>query len=161
MGRTLKYGKMVTQFVEGIDPLAAPVKPKTPRKASVKDEDIPFELTKYESELARYYKNKENYDDTKNNNNKVYVIVWGQCTLTMKNKVRASVSDYNKIKADGDVVQLVSVLKELSFSTLNAHYEYWTMMESRKALLNVRQVSMRVLPHNTEGGETPGTSQRK
>ena len=50
-------------LVLGIDD--PPVEPTSPRKASVKDEDIPFELEKYKKLMDRYYKKKDEYDENK------------------------------------------------------------------------------------------------
>ena len=68
-------------LVLGIDD--PPVEPTSPRKASVKDEDIPFELEKYKKLMDRYYKKKDEYDENKA---KVLVIIKGQCTLTMRSR---------------------------------------------------------------------------
>jgi hypothetical protein len=44
----------------------------------------PFLMKKYERELKQYYFKKERYEEHKA---KIFVIVKGQCTLNMKNKV--------------------------------------------------------------------------
>jgi hypothetical protein len=53
----------------------------------VKEEaDLPFVMKKYETELKQYYFKKERYEEHKA---KIFVIVKGQCTLHMKNKVES------------------------------------------------------------------------
>jgi hypothetical protein len=43
-------------------------------------------MKKYETELKQYYFKKERYEEHKA---KIFVIVKGQCTLSMKNKVES------------------------------------------------------------------------
>jgi hypothetical protein len=43
------------------------------------------------------------------------VIVKGQCTLTMKNKVE-SLKGYDSIEASDDVIKILKNLKELTFT---------------------------------------------
>jgi hypothetical protein len=47
---------------------------------------LPFVMKKYETELKQYYFKKERYEEHKA---KIFVIVKGQCTLDMKNKVES------------------------------------------------------------------------
>jgi hypothetical protein len=65
----------------------------------------------YETELKKYYFKKERYEEHKA---KIFVIVKGQCTLNMKNKVE-SLQGYNLIEAKDDVIKLLNGLKELTF----------------------------------------------
>ena len=130
-----EYGKAMRLLVKGTE--AAPEEPTHPRKVSVKDEDIPFELEKYKTQLIRHMKKMDEYEENKA---KVFVIIKGQCTLTMRNKLE-SLDSFPQLEVNDDVIGLLKVLKELAFSTINAHYEYWTMMESLRKLMNVQQMS--------------------
>jgi hypothetical protein len=47
---------------------------------------LSFVMKKYETELKQYYFKKERYEEHKE---KIFVIVKGQCTLYMKNKVES------------------------------------------------------------------------
>jgi nitrate/nitrite-specific signal transduction histidine kinase len=60
-----------------------PEEPVMPDKEEAKS---PFVMKKYETELKQYYLKTENYEE---HNAKLFVIVKGQCTLTMKNKVES------------------------------------------------------------------------
>jgi hypothetical protein len=47
---------------------------------------------------------------------------------------------YPQLEKDNDVIGLLKLLKELSFTTINAHYEYWTKMQSLRRFVNVQQL---------------------
>jgi hypothetical protein len=57
--------------------------------------------------LKQYYFKKERYEEHKA---KIFVIVKGQCTLDMKNKVESQ-QGYNSIEANDDVIQIIERLK--------------------------------------------------
>jgi restriction endonuclease len=75
--------------------------------------ESPFVMKKCEIELKQYYFKKERYEEHKS---KIFVIVKGQCTLNMKNKVE-SLQGYDLIEANDDVIKLLNGLKELTFKT--------------------------------------------
>jgi hypothetical protein len=54
-----------------------------PDKKEVK---LPFVMKKYETEFKQYYFKKERYEEHKA---EIFVIIKGQCTLNMKNKVES------------------------------------------------------------------------
>jgi hypothetical protein len=60
-----------------------PKEPVMPDKEEVKS---PLAMKKYETELKQYYFKKKRYEEHKA---KIFVIVKGQCTLNMKNKVES------------------------------------------------------------------------
>ena len=68
----------------------------------------------------------------------MFVIIKGQCSLMMKNKVE-SMTDYKKWEEDDDVIGLLNGLKELSFSTVDIQYEYWIVSQSLKSVMTMRQ----------------------
>jgi hypothetical protein len=64
-------------------------KENEPKEAVMPDKEeakLPFVMKKYEVELKQYYFKKERYKEHKA---KIFVIVKGQCTLNMKNKVES------------------------------------------------------------------------
>jgi hypothetical protein len=81
--------------------------PVMPDKEEAKS---PFIMKKYETELKQYYFKKERYEEHKA---KICVIVKGQCTLNMKNKVESLVQGYELIEANNDHVhhQVIERLK--------------------------------------------------
>jgi mannose-6-phosphate isomerase class I len=87
-----------------------PEEPVMPDKEEAKSL---FVIKKYETELKQYYFKKERYEEHKA---KIFVIVKGQCTLNMKNKVE-SLQGYDSIEANDDVIKLLNGLKELTFKT--------------------------------------------
>jgi DNA-directed RNA polymerase alpha subunit len=65
---------------------------------------------------------KERYKEHKA---KIFVIVKGQCTLNMKNKVESLQQGYASIEAiSDDVIKLLNGLKELTFKMHEVQYGY-------------------------------------
>jgi hypothetical protein len=96
----------------------------------------PFVMKKYKTELKQYYFKKERYEEHKA---KIFVIVKGQCTLNMKNKVE-SLQGYHAIEANYDVIKLLNGLnKELMFKTHEVQYGYWTICQTVRRVLTMRQ----------------------
>jgi restriction endonuclease len=85
--------------------------------------------------LKQYYFKKEIYEEHKA---KIFVIVKGQCTLNMKNKVE-SLQGYNWIEANDDVIKLLNGFKELTFKTHKVQYGYWTICQTARRVLTMRQ----------------------
>jgi hypothetical protein len=97
---------------------------------------LPFVMKKYKTELKQYcFKNKERYEEHKS---KIFVIVKGQCTLNMKKKVE-SLQGYDSIEANDDVIKLLNSLKELTFKTHKVQYGYWTICQTVRRVLTMRQ----------------------
>ena len=128
-----EYNKAMRLLVKGTE--TEPEEPRMPRKAVEKKDENPFVMEKYKTDYGRYLKQKDLYQENKA---KVFVIIKGQCSLGMKTKVEG-LAEYDKLESDDDVIGLLKLLKDLAFSTLNAHYEYWTIMESLKAVLGLTQ----------------------
>jgi hypothetical protein len=96
----------------------------------------PSVMKKYETELKQHYFKIEIYKEHKA---KIIVIVKGQCTLNMKNKVENLVQGYDLIEANDDVIQLLNGLKELTFKMRKVHYGYWTICQTVRKFLATRQ----------------------
>jgi hypothetical protein len=56
----------------------------------------------------------------------------------MKNKVE-SLKGYNLIEASDDVIKLLNSLKELTFKTHEVQYGYWTICQTVRRILTMRQ----------------------
>jgi DNA-directed RNA polymerase alpha subunit len=85
--------------------------------------------------LKQYYFKKERYEEHKA---KLFVIVKGQCTLNMKKKVE-SLQGYDSIEANDDVIKLLNGLKELTFKTHEVQDGYWTICQTVRKVLTMRQ----------------------
>ena len=109
--------------------------PKEPVMPDKEEAKSPFVMKKYETELKQYYFKKERYEEHKA---KIFVIVKGQCTLNMKNKVE-SLKGYDSIEASDDVIKLLNGLKELTFKTHEVQYGYWTICQTVRKVLTMRQ----------------------
>jgi hypothetical protein len=109
--------------------------PKEPVMPYEEEAKSPFVMKKYETELKQYYFKKERYEEHKA---KIFVIVKGQCTLNIKNKVE-SLHGYDSIEGSDDVIKLLKGLKELTFKTHDVQYGYWTICQTVRKVLTMRQ----------------------
>jgi hypothetical protein len=109
--------------------------PKEPVMSDKEEAKSPFAMKKYETELKQYYFKKEIYEEHKA---KKFVIVKGQCTLNMKNKVE-TLQGYETIEANDDVIKLLNGLKELRFKTHDVQYGYWPICQTVRKVLTMRQ----------------------
>ena len=125
-----EYNKAMRILVKNLKE-SIPDEPSEPTRSKVTD----VKMKKYEKELTRYYKKLDKYVEYKA---KVFVIIKGQCTLTMKNKVE-SMKDYEVIEENDDVIRLLKGLKELAFETVDVQYEHWTVCQSMKNVLLMKQ----------------------
>ena len=66
------------------------------------------------------------------------MIIKGQCTLMMKNKVK-SMKDYKKTEKNNNVVALLKCLKGLAFTTAEVQYVHWTANQSMRKMLMMHQ----------------------
>jgi hypothetical protein len=110
-------------------------KPKEPVQLDKEEAKSPFVMKKYKTELKEYSFKREGY---KEHNAKVFVIVKGQCTLNMKNEVE-SLKGCDLIEARDDVITLLNSLKELTFKMHDAQYRYWTVCQTVRKVLTMRQ----------------------
>jgi hypothetical protein len=110
-------------------------KPKETVMPDKEEATSPFVIKKYETELKQYYFKKERNEEHRA---KIFVIVKGQCTLNMKNKV-GSLKGYDSIEASDDVIKLLNGLKELTFKTHEVQYGYWMICQTGGGVLTMRQ----------------------
>ena len=113
-----EYGRAMQMLVKDLKE-SRPEKPNEPRAR----EPTTYQVKDYEKQLNPYYDKTDKYDENKA---KVIIIIKGQCSLAMKNKVE-SMSGYAKIEEDYDVIKLLMNLKELAFTMANAEDPFWTL----------------------------------
>ena len=95
-------------------------------------------MEKHKVDRQRWHKRKDEYDDKKA---KIFMIMRGQGTLAMKNKLDQT-DTYKTLEDNTDVVEFKKLLRELVFGTSeNARYEYWAMMIELKEVLAVGMYS--------------------
>ena len=135
----IEYGKKYKKLVEGTE--SEPAKPKEPKKPK-EGEIPPLALKRYEREWDFYIKKLEEYKVIKG---KVFVIIIGQCSLSMKNKLE-SLPEYKQLDEDDDVIGLLKLMKSLTFAKMNVQYEYWTLVSSMKKLFFLQQHRKETLP---------------
>jgi hypothetical protein len=108
---------------------------KEPVMPDKEEATSPYVMNKYETELKQYYFKKERYEEHKA---KIFVIVRGQCSLNMRNKVE-SLQGYDLIEANDDVIKLLNGLKELTFKTNEVQFGYWRICQTVRKVLAMRQ----------------------
>lgn len=108
---------------------------KEPVQPSKEEAKSQFVINKYKTKLKLYYSQKEKYEEHKV---KTFVIIKGQCTLTMKNKIE-SLKGYSNMETTDDVIGLLKALKELAYATHKMQYGYWTILQSVNRVLRLRQ----------------------
>lgn len=110
---------------------------KKPEEPEAPDDEEMTEarMKKYEKAMDRYYKKIDQYEEYKA---KVFVIILGQCTLSMKNKIE-SLKEFEKLEEEDDVIGLLSVIKSLAYTTHQVQYEHWTACSMMRRVLTMRQ----------------------
>ena len=100
-----KYNKAMRILVKNLKE-SEPKEPKELTENKVSE----VKMKKYEKSLSRYYSKLDEYKDYKA---KVFLIIKGQCTLTMKNKIE-SMQDYDEIEEnDKSGIGLANVKRRL------------------------------------------------
>ena len=94
-----------------------------------------YKIKKYEKDLSRYYEKLDKYNEYKA---KVFLVIKGQCSLSMKNKLE-SMDKYKVFEENDNVVELLKLIKELSHQTTEVKYQYWTLTTLLWRLMNMRQ----------------------
>ena len=126
-----KYGRTAKLLMQGTE--EAPEEPVVPTKTT--DDTLQFLKEKYRAEHARYLRLKDEHIECRS---KVFSLVKGQCTLTMRNKLE-SLSVFSTLEKDDDVVGLLEAVKDLAFETENTNYGYCTMVDGFNRVLKVSQ----------------------
>ena len=85
-----------------------PTEPREP-----KDDKNTFAVMKFKMQLNRHHDKLDKHNEHKA---KVFVVVKGQCSLTMKNKIE-SMTECKDWEKNDDMTELLNGLKEVSFST--------------------------------------------
>lgn len=130
-----EYNKSMRVLVK--DRVESPPKEPDEPEPTKKGEVVsPYQMEKYKKELGRYYDKTDKYEEYKA---KVFVIIKGQCTLTMKNKLE-SMKDYATWEKTDDVIQLLNCLKELAFTSVEVQNDYWTLQQAMKRVYDIKQL---------------------
>jgi hypothetical protein len=87
--------------------------PKEPVMPDKEEAKLPLVMKKYATEL-NYFKKERKKERYQEHKAKLLVILKGQCTLNLNNKVE-SLEGYDSIEASNDVINLLKALKELTF----------------------------------------------
>ena len=72
------------------------------------------------------------------NRGKVYTLTFGQCTLTLKDKLKED-NDWEDIAAKYDPIQLLNLIEKYKLKQTKSHYPYLAVQEEMRSMLNFSQ----------------------
>ncbi len=107
---------------------------KAPKDPKLDDMDD-IEKLLLQSDIKQYTNRVYKYND---NMNKAFALIWGQCTLTVKNKIETR-KDWKTLKDEHDPLKLLAVLTELVFNYQDGQYPLDTVYQSISDLLTMKQ----------------------
>jgi hypothetical protein len=124
-------------LVNGID--KPPVEPELPTSTK---KDSP-EARKWDRDYSHYLHQRELYNLNKG---KVFVIILGQCTLAVKNKLKSLGTDYAQLQSNDDVLGLLTAIRNIALANANIQNPYWGAAQALKRLATVTQQNDESLP---------------
>jgi hypothetical protein len=130
-------GKPMCDLVNGID--KPPVEPELP--TSVK-KDGP-EARKWDRDYSHYLHQRELYNLNKG---KVFVIILGQCTLAVKNRLKSLGTNYAQLQSNDDELGLLTAIRNIALANANIQNPYWGAAQALKRLATVTQQNNESLP---------------
>jgi hypothetical protein len=127
----VEYGRNMRMLVKYGNE-ATFTKPTAPRQTK---DSAPGLLEEYKTELGIYHKKMDEYKEQKA---KVFVIILGQCTPSLKSKL-ANDAGFATLEQNDDVTGLLGKLKELAFSTGGVQHPFWTLQNMLRRLTAINQ----------------------
>jgi len=109
--------------------------PLPPRPATDTTAPAPGRLEKCLTELMIYHKDMKACTEQKA---KVFVVILGQCSSEVKNKLVNNVG-FEALEDSDDVVGLLKMLKEMAFSTSRVQHPCWTLHDVLRRLTAINQ----------------------
>ena len=95
----------------------------------------PGKLEKYRTELMIYHKDQKEYTEQKA---KVFVVILGQCSSEVKNKL-ANDTGFENLEENDDVVGILKMLKGMAFSTDGVQNVFWSLQGVLRRLTAINQ----------------------
>jgi hypothetical protein len=92
-------------------------------------------MEKYKMLLRMKIEDEKLYQEEKA---KVFRLIIGQCTTTLRNKVEAA-ETYSDLEANDDIAGLLELVWELIFSIEKTQYEYWAMQAAMGRLMSKQE----------------------
>lgn len=133
-----EFGKPMCDLVNGID--KPPVEPELPNSNARKDGP---EARKWDRDYSHYLNKHELYQLNKG---KVFVIILGQCTLAVKNKLKSLGTGYEQLQSNADVLGLLTAIRNVALANAEIQNPYWGAAQALKRLATVTQQNDESLP---------------
>jgi hypothetical protein len=131
-------GKPMCNLVNIID--KPTVEPELPINAKKKDGP---ETRKWDHDYSHHLQQHELY---RLNKGKVFMIILGQCTLAVKNKLKSLGTDYLLLQSDDDVLGLLTAIPNIALANADIQNPYLGAAEALKRLATVTQQNDESLP---------------
>jgi hypothetical protein len=80
------------------------------------------------------------------NKGKVFVIIMGQCTLAVKNRLKSLGTNYAQLQSDNGVLGLLTAIHNIALANANIQNPYWGAAQALKRLATVTQQNDESLP---------------
>jgi hypothetical protein len=126
VGREL--GKPMCDLVNGID--KPPVEPELPTSTK---KDGP-EARKWDCDYSHYLHQRELYNLNKG---KVFMIILGQCTLAVENRLKCLGTDYTELQLNNEVLGLLTAIRNIALANANIQNPYRGAAQALKRLATV------------------------
>ena len=114
-----------------------PSKPNNPGVRATTDKQAGYNFLSevYKEEVKDYVKRKSILRD---NMEKLYSLVWGQCSPEMRAKIEA-MTGYENVKNQTDLIGLLLMIKKATFDFHSKRNKYHALIDVSLALMNFRQ----------------------
>jgi hypothetical protein len=73
------------------------------------------------------------------NKGKVFVIILGQCTLAVKNRLKSLGTNYAQLQSNNDMLGLLTAIRNIALANANIQNPYWGAAQALKRLATVTQ----------------------
>lgn len=117
-----------------------PVEPENLHKDVKKDS---HEARKWDKQYDHYLRQKAIYDE---NVGKTFVIIEGQCTLAVRNKLKSSRDKYDELQRKADVPGLLAAIRNIVLEHAEIQFPSWAATQALKRFVTVQQSPDESLP---------------
>ena len=158
--KTFNFGNDIGTALENYEEFDISVHKPTLQTSNSTDDDIKtaenkqFEI-EFKAEFDAFMKRKQSLET---NMSKAYAFLWEQCAKAMQNKIEAR-SNYDKKDSSGDMIKnhpinLLLAIKEHALNFQGHRYEMSILLDSFRAVLNLKQKDGESLQDYTERFKT-------
>ena len=133
------HKNMYSLVVNGQESEPTEPTPPVPEGTSTRENPAPITETDkiaYKARFDAYMRDRKEHKEYKG---KTFVIILGQCTEMLRNKLESCGSSYNKLYESNDVLGLLTMIKGLIDSNAKEEYVFQTGIRHLQAYFNISQ----------------------